>query len=134
MFEGADVEQYYMDFEDYAYYRAHGVIWYWASGTGLTCLSLAVGLVYIVIEYCTQSHLSTEDYESAKKGLRMTRWFKRYTAWLRTFGRFLAECMHTITRGIFKSNSKSLVWDWMTRDQRIRATRTVVVDGEELRC
>lgn len=31
---------------------------------------MAGGLIYIVIEYCTQSHLSTEDYGRAMTGLK----------------------------------------------------------------
>ena len=149
-----------MDFESYAYYREKGVRYYWGFGTAVSCVSLAAGLIHIVIEYCTQSHLSTEDYESAARGLRMTRWFKKFTdsrlpgrylarymhkitrgftkktwfkngtAWLRTLGRSTVEYMHKMTFGIFESHSKSLVWDWMTKDERIRMSRSPVIDGQ----
>lgn len=119
-----------MDFEDFAYYRANGVRWYWGFSTGVSCLFLTVGLIYIVIQYCTQSHLSTEDYESAAKGLKTTRWFKKHTVWLRLPGDFFAECMHTMTFGMFKSGSKSLVWDWKTKDERIRGSRAQIIDGQ----
>ena len=85
-----------MDFENYAYYREYGVSYYWGFGTGVSCVSIAAGLIPIVIEYCTQSHPSTEDYESAAQGLRTTRWFKKYTD-SRLPGRFLARYMHKIT-------------------------------------
>lgn len=122
----------YMDFEDYAYYRANGVRYYWGAATGMSCFSLTVGLTYIVIEYCTQSHLSTEDYDGATKGLNMTRWFRKYTIWLRLPGEVLAKYMHKATFGMFKSNSKSLTWDWMTKDERIQIQmrRAQVIDGQ----
>lgn len=114
-----------MDFETYAYYRANGVKYYWGVTTGISCFCLTVGLIYIVIQYCTQSHLSTEDYDSAAKGLRSTRRFKKYTVWLRLPGEFLAKCMHKTTLGMFKSTSKSLTWDWIS----IRNAQAQVLDG-----
>ena len=149
-----------MDFENYAYYRENGVRYYWGFGTGISCVSLAAGLIHIVIEYCTQSHLSTEDYESAAQGLRTTRrfkkytdsrlprrylarymhkithgftrktWFKKSTTWLRNLRECLAKYMHKVTFGILESHSKSLVWDWMTTDERVRMSRIPVIDGQ----
>ena len=119
-----------MDFETYAYYRENGVKYYWGFGTAVSCVFLAAGLVYVVIEFCTQSHLSTEDYDSAAQGLRMTRRFRKYTAWLRIPGVFLTKCMHKVTFGMLESSSKSLVWDWMTKDERTRLKRAPVVQGQ----
>ena len=111
-----------MDFENYAYYRENGVKYYWGFGTGVSCLFLAAGLSYIVIEYCTQSHLSTEDYESAAQGLRMTRRFRKYTTWLRILGGCLARCMHFMTFDVFKSDLKSLAWSSTVRSEYARGT------------
>ena len=36
-------------------------------------------MIYVVIEWCLQSHLSTEKYEAALRGLRRTRNFRRVT-------------------------------------------------------
>ena len=119
-----------MDFETYAYYRENGVKYYWGFGTGVSCVFLAVGLIYVVVEYCTQSHLSTEDYHSAAQGLRTTRWFKKYTVWLRIPGNLLAKCMHKVTFGMFKSSLKGLVWDSRTKDERLRMKRAPVVEGQ----
>ncbi|KAL8687859.1 MAG: hypothetical protein Q9224_005032, partial [Gallowayella concinna] len=38
-------------------------------------------IVWITYEFCTQSHLSSEDYDQAMQGLKMTRWFKRHLIW-----------------------------------------------------
>ena len=132
LFENADFEQGYMDFETYAYYGANGAKHHWGVATGISCFFLTVGLTYVVIAYCTQSHLSTEDYESAAKGLKMTRRVKRYTMWLGRPGEFLAKYMQKATFGMFKSNSKSLVWDWMTKDERVQIemTRAQLIGGQ----
>ena len=118
-----------MDFDTYASYRATVVKWYWGFGTAVSCISLTAGLLYIVIEYCTQSHLSTEDYESAARGLKRTRWFRKYTAWIRVLGESLARCMHKVTCGMLKSNQKCLVWDERTKDERISALATRAQSG-----
>lgn len=109
-----------MDFETYAYYRESGVSYYWGFGTGVWCVFLTAGLVSIVIEYCTQTHLSTEEYDSAAQGLRATRRLKKYTAWIRIPINILAKCMHIVTFEIFKSSAKSLVWTLRMKDERIR--------------
>ncbi len=112
-----------MNFDTYAHYRSEVVKLYWGFGTAVSCLSLTAGLLYIVIEYCTQSHLSTEDYKSAAKGLKMTRRFRKYTAWIRVLGESLAKGMHKVTCGMLKSNQKGLVWDERTKDERMSDLR-----------
>ncbi|KAL8765754.1 MAG: hypothetical protein Q9209_007261 [Squamulea sp. 1 TL-2023] len=75
---------------------------------------MGVGLAYIVFEYCTQSHLSTEDYDRAMKGLKHTRWFKKHTLFIRiipdvviNWGKLI---WHKITRGSSRRGRRSLVW------------------------
>lgn len=120
-----------MDFETYAYYRESGVLYYWGFGTGVSCLSLAAGLIYAMIEYFTQTHISTEDYHSAAQGLKTTRRFKKYTAWLRIPVNILVKCMHKMTFGVFESNLKSLVWTFRTKDEQIRMERaSVTIEGQ----
>lgn len=119
-----------MDFETYAYYRESGVSYYWDFGTGVSCVFLTAGLVSVVIEYCTQTHLSMEDYDSAAHGLRTTRRFKKYMAWLRIPINILAKCMHIVTFEIFTPSTKSLVWDSRTNDERIRMRRARIVETQ----
>ena len=118
-----------MDFMTFAYYQANGVKYYWGFGTGISCITMAVGLLYVVDEYCTQSHLSTEDYESAAKGLRITRRFKKYTMWLRQLASFTTTILHVLTFSSFKSASKGLSWDWMTKDDRIWTRKVQIING-----
>ncbi|KAL9034411.1 MAG: hypothetical protein Q9180_005423 [Flavoplaca navasiana] len=98
----------------YEYYAAHGVYKIWGIATGLSLLVMSVGLAYIVFEYCTQSHLSTEDYDRAMNGLKHTRWFKKQTRFIRTVPDVLINWgklfWHKITRGKTRRGRRSLVW------------------------
>ena len=118
-----------MDFMTYAYYQANGVKYYWGFGTAISCITMAAGLSYVVNEYCTQSHLSTEDYSSAAEGLQTTRKFKKSTMWLRHLARITTNILHFFTFSIFKSHSKSLAWDYMTKDHRIWTRKAQIING-----
>jgi len=69
----------FIDFQTAADYKAHGIYVYWGASTALSIFVMSVGLAYIVHEYYTQSHFSTEDYGRAMEGLRRTRRWKRCT-------------------------------------------------------
>ncbi|KAI4275592.1 MAG: hypothetical protein LQ337_003104 [Flavoplaca oasis] len=75
---------------------------------------MSVGLAYIVFEYCTQSHLSTEDYDRAMNGLKHTRWFKKHTRFVRVVPDVLINWgklfWHKMTRGKSRRHRRSLVW------------------------
>ena len=108
-----------MDFMTYAYYQANGVKYYWGFGTALSCITMVLGLLSIVNEYCTQSHLSTENYDSAARGLRTTRRWKKSTMWIRSSTASLTSSFHFATFSLLKPNSKTLSWDHLTKDERI---------------
>ena len=44
-------------------------------------LAIAVSLIWVIYAWCTQSHLNTEKFEKACKGLIRTRRFHRRVAW-----------------------------------------------------
>jgi hypothetical protein len=73
----------YIDFESIESYKAHGISLYWGVGTALTLVILTAGLLFIIAEWCSQSHLSTMDYYAASRGLKRARCWKYYTVWLR---------------------------------------------------
>ena len=129
----------------YDYYRAHGVSYYWAAGTGLSIGIMGVAFAFVVIEYCTQSHLSTENYADAMQGLKRTRQFKKYTAWLRDVPDFIINIIKRLWSRTWRRRStryshdfhaaggrygqggrRSLLWTWTTRRrQRGRRGRSV---------
>lgn len=73
----------YLDFTQWSYSNSSLVGRYWIIGTTISCSLMGIGMLYILIEWCLQSHLSTEDYADATRGLQNVRRFRRYTYWLR---------------------------------------------------
>lgn len=69
----------YMDFETQDYYLQIGIGLTWALGTAIPGVVMFLAFTYIVIQWCVQSHLSTENYDSARRGLMRTRKFRKYT-------------------------------------------------------
>ncbi|KAF2095623.1 hypothetical protein NA57DRAFT_26158, partial [Rhizodiscina lignyota] len=67
----------YLDFNVWQYSANPQLHKYWVEGTIISCTFMGVGIVYVVIEWCLQAHLSTEDYDDALRGLRMVRRFRR---------------------------------------------------------
>ena len=121
----------------------------------LSCAVLVVGLIYIVAEYCTQSHLATEDYASACQGIKWTRRFKKYTYWFRLLLNFWDRVYLLVwtvvhypwqkattigrrqTATTTTASPKTLVWDWKVRTQphhpqrRPSATTQPLMNEEE---
>ncbi|KAE9968932.1 hypothetical protein EG327_010873 [Venturia inaequalis] len=90
------------------------VQYYWAGGTSLSCAILGLGLIYVVTEWCLQSHISTETVKNARRGLRKTRWFRRITYWPRRLTRKttvsinnLFAALHSVPK---ESRQKTLFW------------------------
>lgn len=114
----------YIDFEDMAYYRSAGVVVYWATGTTLSCFIMSIGFTFIVAEWCSQSHLSSDNYDKASRGLRRTRWFKKHTAWFRDTPEVLIEIVlkvrYKLVRG--RAGRRSLVWTAKTKERRPEIT------------
>lgn len=111
-----------MDFENADYYRAAGVIVYWSTATALPCFIMSIGFAFVVLEWCTQSHLSSEDYGKASRGLRRTRWFKKHTAWFRDIPEVLIELVLKVRYNLVcghaeRPGRRSLVWTWQTKQR-----------------
>ena len=104
----------FIDFETYNDYVARGVYVYWGAATALSCFVMAGGLGYIVLEYCSQSHISTEDYGRAMQGLRMTRWWKKHTRFVRWVPnhaiRLAKWAFWWVNGGRSRRGRRSLVW------------------------
>lgn len=81
---------------------------------------MALGFAFIVTEYCTQSHLSTDNYADAVQGLRRTRWFKKHAYVLMNMPDYVIEVGKRVCHKIFprhiRCEKRSLVWTWKTRD------------------
>ncbi|KAF4534903.1 Glutamine-dependent nad(+) synthetase protein [Lasiodiplodia theobromae] len=95
----------YMDFLQSDLTTSPWVRWYWSAGTAAGTLIMALGMAYVVGEWCQQSHLSTDDYAAACRGLRRTRAYRRWT--YRPF-RVVARAVLFLGRG--GRGSSSLHW------------------------
>lgn len=104
----------FIDFSNAEFYQGHSVYLYWSVGVALSCTVMASGLWYIVHEYCTQGHMSTEHYERAMQGLRWTRWYKRHTRFLRWAPnralRAVKRVGFWVSGGRMRRSRRSLVW------------------------
>ena len=87
---------------------------------------MCTAFVFIVVEYCTQSHFSTVDYEESRKGLRWTRWFKKHTYLFKSITRTCLSCgIHLCLRIMRRKElheRRSLLWTWKTKEQGGLAT------------
>lgn len=98
----------------YDYYREHGVYYYWGSSTALSCAVLTVSSFFIVVEYCTQSHLSTEEYDKAARGLWTVRRLKKYTYYFRRVPDYFIDMVMRVFHQLLGNRKRrgrcSLVW------------------------
>ena len=96
-----------------------------------------MGLTYIVSEFCSQSHLATEDFDDAVAGMLLTRRFKKYTYWFRMllglwdkllllFSKVVRISWEKVTRRKkaatqeSKARNKTLYWGWRVERRRRR--------------
>lgn len=97
----------YIDFGTESFYSAHIVKYYWLAGTLVPCTIMLAGFAFIITEWCEQSHLNTENYSHAMKGLKATRRWKRHTIWLRHIPDRLIEMIKWVVR---RRGRRSLIW------------------------
>ena len=84
----------YMDFEGVQYYKSYHIERSWMLGTLIACVFLGIGLMYVVEQWCRQSFLWTQDWDSAMGGLSKVRKWKWATTTLpRQVGAWVAEYM-----------------------------------------
>ncbi|KAJ8108993.1 hypothetical protein OPT61_g7778 [Boeremia exigua] len=106
----------YLDFSVQDTSNSRWVLYYWTAGTTLTASIMFLSMFYITVEWCQQSFLSTEDYEDAMQGLRMTRTYRQYTYFVRVVSRGIAQ--YTLDPlewlaykiGLIKTTQQTIVW------------------------
>jgi uncharacterized membrane protein len=79
---------------------------HWITALCLTLVIMLVSFAFIIIEWCTQSHMATHNYAEAMRGLARTRTFK----WLASPFSELMDFTITKFKGLFGKERKSLVW------------------------
>ncbi len=111
--------------------KAPGVQKYWLAGSLISCIIMFFAIIFLITEWCEQSHLNSEDIGKALQGLGYTRLFKQRTIWLRTIAYYgikgVKLCWHISTVWKHpKSGSdvrKSIVW---TQGPSVKKTITPV--------
>lgn len=128
----------YIDIKE-AQHATH-VMGYWITGVLLSGLIMFIAIAFLVAEWCEQSHLNSEDFDKAMRGLARTRSFKKHTLWLR---RVPNRCIraakwvwYTAAGNIRKGTEikeRTAVWETETERERQKApTRTKYRDRESL--
>lgn len=106
----------YLDFSVQDTSNSKWVLYYWTAGTTLTAFIMFLSLFYITVEWCQQSFLSTENYEDAMQGLRMTRSYRQYSYFVRLVSRFVAQFTLNPLEwlaykiGLIKTMQNTIVW------------------------
>lgn len=104
----------YVDFQIYVQYKGFNVFYYWSFGTALSVVVMSASIAFITYEYCTQSHLSSEDYDQAMQGLRMVRSFKWHMIWcykiLASTIRMVRVLLNSILGAKISPRRNSLLW------------------------
>ena len=83
------------------------VLRYWGAGVVVSCAIMGGAFAFIVVEWCEQSHLYTENYSNAKRGLRRTRRWKRCTMHSRTI---FDRIIKLIKWALGRHQRRSLIW------------------------
>jgi hypothetical protein len=108
----------YLDFKQWSHTDSSETAKFWTIGTVISCFFMGIGMLYVVIEWCLQSHLSTEDYKSAMNGLRRVRRFRRFTFWLRYPASWVVISVNSVAKALKLRKSrkhKALVWSRKSR-------------------
>lgn len=110
----------YLDFTQWNYSNSSLVGRYWIMGTTISCSLMGIGMIYLLVEWCLQSHLSTEDYVEAMRGLQNSRRFRRYTYWSRYPASFLVLGVNHVLSALRMrrgSQCRTLLWTKESRYQ-----------------
>jgi hypothetical protein len=113
----------YVDLVETSHASAGGTRPYWIAGTVISCSIMAVGATYIVLEWCLQSHLGSENKVKARKGLARVRAFRQTFFWLRYPLLRSVLFVNSFRDLVFRAKGakqKTLVW---TRDVTYRGPR-----------
>ncbi|KAL1633856.1 hypothetical protein SLS56_002737 [Neofusicoccum ribis] len=110
----------YMDFQQSDQTNSPWVRWYWSAGTAVGTAIMSFSMMYVVSEWCQQSHLSTENYAAAARGLHRTRAYRRLTYPLRLAWRTLEAATFLLLKAVLVTVFRRL--DGPRADNSVRWT------------
>jgi hypothetical protein len=103
----------YLDFTQWNITNNSKVGEFWIMGTVISSVFMGVGMIYVVSEWCLQSHLSTESYHDAMTGLYRVRMFRRFTFWMGYPTSIVVMALNNLLRTLRlrdSSQRKVLIW------------------------
>jgi hypothetical protein len=96
----------WFNFQTTNYWNAPGVKGHWITALCLSLTVMVLSFAFIIAEWCTQSHMATDNYKKAMKGLARTRTFK----WLTSPIRNAVDFLIIKVKLLMGRKRKSLVW------------------------
>lgn len=92
----------------------------WAIATVLSSTIMAAAMLYIVTEWCLQSHLSTANMNDAARGLSLTRRFRRLTSPFRDAIHYGIEGVYAVRKVLTRSRSPGTADDGIAEARQYR--------------
>ena len=92
-----------MDWNNYNTATSDYVRVNWAIATVLSSTIMAVAMLYIVTEWCLQSHLSTASMSDAARGLYLTRRFRWLTSPFRDAVHYTIEGVYAVRKLVLRA-------------------------------
>lgn len=92
----------------------------WAIATVLSSTIMATAMLYIVTEWCLQSHLSTANMNDAARGLYLTRRFRRLTSPFRDAIHYGIEGVYAVRKVLTRPRNPGTADDGTTEAHQHR--------------
>jgi hypothetical protein len=103
----------WFNFQTTNYWNAPSVKGHWITALCLSLIVMVLSFAFIIAEWCTQSHMATDNYKKALKGLARTRTFK----WLTSPIRDAVDFLIIKVKLLMGRERKSLVWKKHHREE-----------------
>lgn len=109
-----------MDWNNYNTATSDYVRVNWAIATVLSSTIMATAMLYIVTEWCLQSHLSTASMSDAARGLYLTRRFRWLTSPFRDAVHYAIEGVYAVRKLLLRTKNHSRTDDGTSESRQHR--------------
>ena len=122
-----------MDWNNYNTATSDYVRVNWAIATVLSSTIMATAMLYIVTEWCLQSHLSTASMSDAARGLYLTRRFRWLTSPFRDAVHYTIEGVYAVRKLVLRAKDGGMNNKFAEPRQHRRSVRWTKRSTEETR-
>jgi hypothetical protein len=109
-----------MDWNNYNTATSDYVRINWAIATVLSSTIMAMAMLYIVTEWCLQSHLSTANMSDAARGLSLTRHFRWLTSPFRDAVHYAIEGVYAVRKLLKRTKNQDGADDAISKSRQNR--------------